>query len=296
MSKGTNIALVAYDWQEHNTDLCLQCEAFRKEEAGGRPKSLRKNRGRPRKQPQDDAMNSLDRYAQPSWSAPQPLAPSAFLPPSAGLQLDDVQCPFCCMVVDRPVQAPCGKLACCKCITKHMQANHHESLIFPCCGGVHDSLPIPAAEVVVKVIGSLLLRCSTCQVAVELRQLREHHDSGCQAVSSSLHSQQTVDQILTLPLNAPPTTTEKKLATSVIRRMLTSSTTPSSSQVPGPCSVVSLPTGGQVSKILQRECIMYKHTQKSSSHSAWFESQNQESSVQRPQREQRDEGVLSLLV
>ena len=119
-----------------------------------------------------------------------------------------------------------------------------ESAEFPCCKGAHTSLPIPAADIIVKVMGSLLLHCSSCQVVVELRHLKAHHDSGCQATfRSPLSSQQTVEEILTQPLDAPPTATEKKLATSLIRRMMNDHSTTTT----GSCSMVSLPTGGQVS-------------------------------------------------
>ena len=102
--------------------------------------------------------------------------------PVQASRLTDVQCPFCSLVVDRPVQATCGQLVRCRCIVEYMQHNDLESL--SCCHGGHATLPIPAADMVIKVVGSPLIHCSTCQMAVELRQLRHHFDSGCQTTGN----------------------------------------------------------------------------------------------------------------
>ena len=248
----SNTSLVVFNWQPHDTHTdtgtCVQCHHFQEEQAGGRPKSATKNRGRPKSTKSDNPLDELSRSTCSSWNAPQVLTPSSFLLPSTGLQINDVQCPFCSLVVDRPVQAACGQLVCCRCIIEYMQHNDLES--FPCCHGGHATLPIPAADMVIKVVGSLLIHCSTCQMAVELRQLRHHFDSGCQTTGDQQQSQsqQTVDQILSRPLDAPPTTTEKKLATSVIRRMINSSSTSEpTTALAASSSLVTLPTGGQVS-------------------------------------------------
>ena len=256
--KNMKSAVDVFDWQPHAVmGDCSQCRQFREQESGGRPPKAT-SRGRPKSRDEPTSeVNALDQSACPSWSSPQTLSLSSFLPPVAGVQLSDLQCPFCSFIVDRPIQAACGKVVCCKCITEYMQQNGSDSESFPCCGRAHISFPIPAAAVIVQVVGSLLLRCSTCQRGVELRVIREHRDSGCIAGSLPSSSQQTVDQILSRPLDAPPTTAERKLATAVIKRMINSptsapsSSTPSASPTPSSLpDLVSLPTGGQVSSSL----------------------------------------------
>ena len=50
-NKNTNSSLQMFQWV-HHTQCCPQCHLFQQEEVGGRPKSSRKNRGRPKgKQP-----------------------------------------------------------------------------------------------------------------------------------------------------------------------------------------------------------------------------------------------------
>ena len=225
----TNSALVVFQWQPHTVPDCKQCDQFKLEQAGGRPKSSSKNRGRPK------LVESVCKTASPSWKSLQPLSTSQLLTLSSGIQLCDVTCSFCSMVVDRPVQLHCGKLACCMCIEQYT------NITFPCCGEEHTSSPIVAADMIVKVIGSLLLHCSKCQIPVELKHLRQHFDSGCEDVRTGHLDQvdQTVPQILSRPHDAPPRVTERKLASSVMRQMMNSS----SSSTDG---LVSLPRGGQV--------------------------------------------------
>ena len=69
-------------------------------------------------------------------------------------------------------------------------------------------------------------------MAVELKSIREHCDSGCQATFSTL--KQRVGEILGRSQDAPTTETEKKVACNIIKRMM-SSAAPSS-------YLVSLPT------------------------------------------------------
>ena len=47
---------------------------------------------------------------------------------------------------------------------------------------VMEHCPVPAADLVVKVVGSLLLHCYICQMHVELRHIKQHVSTGCQPV------------------------------------------------------------------------------------------------------------------
>ena len=131
---------------------------------------------------------------------------------------------------------------------------HHGSgsTTYPCCSGAHTTLP---AAVIVQLVGFLQLCCGACKRPIELKEIREYVNPGCTVGSLPSSSQQTVNQILSRPLCAPPAATKKKLATAVIKRMLIASTSPTSSSSSStsssssPQDVVSLPTGGQVRKV-----------------------------------------------
>ena len=145
---------------------------------------------RPKSKPAENApLDDFRKSACPSWNSPQTLSLSSFLPPAAGVQLADLQCPFCSLVVDKPVQAARGRVVCCNCVTEYMEQNGSESSIYPCCSGTHTTLPIPAAAVVVQLVGSLQLCCGACKTPIELREIREHVNSGCTVGSLPSSSQ-----------------------------------------------------------------------------------------------------------
>jgi hypothetical protein len=114
-----------------------------------------------------------------------------------------------------------------------------------CDNGSHDAAPTPAADVLVKVIGALLLHCSVCRETVRLEHLNNRLKSNCtERRTATSPSKLTVGQIICRPTNAPPTATEKKVATSVVIKWLLHTSD---------SEVVSLPTAGQV------YCIQYQH-------------------------------------
>ncbi len=122
----------------------------------------------------------------------------------------------------------------CECIIRHLQDNKSQPISCQCCGSSHDDSPRPAAEVIVKVVGSLLVHCehSGCADVVQLQQLGGHLESGCRMSEAPSPSKTTLSQILVRPLSAPPTNADRKVTTSITGY----------SQ-----DVVSLPTAGQVS-------------------------------------------------
>ncbi len=233
-------ALVPYKWQKHSATDCPTCDMFNWHSKGGRPKHLQKNRGCPGKHSNKATIDQLYQSAPPTWKASEPLTLSLFLPTFANVSLTDLQCTVCMHIVDRPVETNCGKLACCNCMIHYLQNNETQPASCPCCGSTHGGIPTPAAEVVQKVVGSLLLRCEClgCGKAVQLHQLRDHVESGCQRTELNSPSKLTVGQILSRRLDAPPTSAEQRVATSVVKRLI--NTSPSSGHV-------SLPTAGQVS-------------------------------------------------
>ena len=184
----------------------------------------------------------------------QPLSLPRFLPPASPLSLHDLQCKPCDCIVDRPVKTSCSHLMCANCISS-LLLNVSSSLHCPCCKECHELSPamfVPASEVVQRMVGALLIRCnkSTCTAIVSLKHLAEHVNSGCEAHTASFSpSKLTMKQILSRPLQSPPTVVEQKAATNIVKRLLhTFHPGPSSStECPPPAPVVKLTTDGTVS-------------------------------------------------
>ena len=241
-------AVVPVDWESHGTD-CWVCKG-----KAGRPKKATKKRGRPKVDSGKGIANTVLKTAPTSWQAVQPLYLSRFLPPASSLSLHDLQCKLCDCIVDRPVKTPCNNLVCAKCISS-LVLNAESSLQCPCCEERHDLSPtlfVPASDVVLKVLGALLICCdkSSCTVVMSLKHLAEHVKSGCEAHTTSFSpSKLTMKQILSRPLQSPPTVVEQKAAANIVKRLLHTSppATSSSSESATPAPVVKLTTDGTVS-------------------------------------------------
>jgi hypothetical protein len=145
---------------------------------------------------------------------------------------------------------PCRKLLCAECISETVRAS--EDLMntqCPSCGDVHpitSTTFTPVSEVVLKVIAGLLLHCdqSTCTSVVSLQHLRAHVQSGCtNTIPAFSPSKITVGQILSRPLQSPPTSAEQKAAAKVVQRLLH---TPESGAM---SPVIKLTTDGTVSEL-----------------------------------------------
>ena len=145
------------------------------------------------------ALDGLHQSVPPPWKAPHPLEIARFLTPSAGITLEDLQCKACTCIVERPVKTICRKLLCLQCLEKYWQNKESDQITYPCpcCDdGLHESAPTVAADVVYKIVGSLLLHCTTCREVVQLGQLNSHLESGCQLSSAPSPSKLTMGQIL----------------------------------------------------------------------------------------------------
>ena len=238
-------ALKVQEWTPHTDGECGVCSLFASQRKGGRPRSEGKNRGRPGIDSPQQTITEIHQRAPPSWRVSQPLSPSRFLPPGANISLADLLCPTCKCVVDRPVETPCCKLVCAMCMVRHIQDQPPGSC--PCCDTEHDpssSTIAPASDVVMKVLGTLLIRCDqpSCTEVVELQNLRLHVKCGCKRQMLPYSpSKLTVGQLLACPLEAPPSSTEQRAATSIVKRMMYISSEES--------RVVKLPTAGSVSSI-----------------------------------------------
>ena len=241
-------AVVPVDWEGHGND-CWVCKG-----KAGRPKKATKKRGRPKVDSGKGVANTVLKTAPTSWRAVQPLSLSRFLPPASSLSLHDLQCKLCECIVDRPIKTPCNNLVCAECISS-LILNAKSCLQCPCCEEHHELSPtrfVPASDVVLKVIGALLICCdkSSCTAVMNLKHLAEHVKSGCEAhIASFSPSKLTMKQIISRPLQSPPTVVEQKAAASIVKRLLHTSppVTSSSSGSSTPAPVVKLTTDGTVS-------------------------------------------------
>jgi hypothetical protein len=199
--------------------------------------------------------NRVLRTAPPSWRAAQPLSLSRFLPPAASLSLHNLQCKLCECIIDRPVVTPCRSLVCAQCISNHV-LTVDSSFSCPCCKESHELSPsmfVAASDVVLKVLGTLLIRCDkpNCSSVMGLKHLAEHVNSGCQTHTQCFSPLKlTTQQILLRLLQSPPTAVEQKAAANIVKRPLhTSPPTPGSSQDSALAPVVKLTTDGTVSTL-----------------------------------------------
>ena len=141
---------------------------------------------------------------------------------------------------------------CLQCLEKYWQNKESDQTTYPCpcCDdGLHASSPTVAADVMYKIVGSLLLHLTACREVVQLGQLNSDLESGCQLTSAPSPSKLTMGQILSRPADATPTATEQRVATSVVKHLLNTSPSTSASSS---AEVVSLPTAGQVYIIIHK--------------------------------------------
>ena len=214
-------------------------------------------RGRPKQESCKGIANAVLKNAPKSLKALQPLSLARFHQPGPNISLHDLQCTLCDCIVDRPVETPCRQLVCAGCISRLVRDADLSTMQCPCCHGCHSitsSCFAPAAEVVTKVLGALLVRCDNplCSAVIELKHLAEHVKSGCKDYTATLSpSKLTVQQILSRLLISPPTAVEQKAAANVVKRLIHTAGAPSSSPV------VKLTTDGTVSNL--HECLQNAH-------------------------------------
>ena len=92
ISEHVDSSLVLFQWQPH-TPSCSVCCHFQKQKKGGRPKKMRKNRGRPSLHSAKAITNRVLRTTLPSHKTSSPLSLSRFLPSTVALE--SLQCGVC---------------------------------------------------------------------------------------------------------------------------------------------------------------------------------------------------------
>ena len=157
--KWVDSTLEVHEWKAHvDGAACATCAFFTDQAKGGRPTKATKNRGRPNKSSARYIADTIQSKAPSSWMVSEPLLLSRFLPPASNIFLSDMQCGFCKCIVDQPVNTPCRKLVCAKCISDQVRASNAVSLHCPSCSSTHtveSTSYTSASDVLLKIIGSL---------------------------------------------------------------------------------------------------------------------------------------------
>ena len=241
---GAESSVQVHMWCAHSEE-CEVCSMGSALHLGGRKKKESDKRGRPSKEGPKGIANSILCDAPETWKTDDPLSIPRFLPPSTSLLLNDFQCAICNNIVDRPVTTPCRKLVCAECISTTIRASDNlDDMQCPSCSNIRPITPTtftPASDVALKVLGGLLLLCTSCSAIVGLQHLRAHIETGCMSTTTAFSpSKLTVGQMLSRPLQSPPTSAEQKAAAKVVQRLLH---TPSTESQP----VIQLATNGTVS-------------------------------------------------
>lgn len=184
--------------------------------------------------------------------APPSLYPENTPPQCSETYLtDQLSCPICTLLLDRPLQLSCGAIVCLQCCHSWVMHKSGTSLSCPCCySHQFDSSQVcPPPYLVVALMESLLVHCGRqCGWLVKLNSYNKHLEANCrshyhQSVNSP--STMTLSDVLAKPTSSPVTAAEKRVAEHLVRRMLNQGSSDS--------KVVKIPTRGQVRKATPNE-------------------------------------------
>lgn len=180
--------------------------------------------------------------------------------------MQDLCCPVCTMLLDRPIELGCGTILCLKCIKSWVQFQCSHSLTCPCCYGkrLESSHIRHPPTLVVSLLKGLLVHCSKeCGKIVRVDNYKLHLKGLC---TSHYHhrvdspSKLTIGEVLSRSTTSPVTPAEAKVAGHLVRKLMDQG---SSSNADG---VVKVQTRGQVSNCIQTKYIIhYNQNQNSQS-------------------------------
>lgn len=155
---------------------------------------------------------------------------------------ENLHCPICTCILDRPLQLACGAVICLECCCKWIQFS--PQLSCPCCYSdpLNSSTIQAPSSLLGSLLGSLLVNCTKgCGKHVKVMDYQRHLDGKCKShyiVDSP--SNITLQEVLSKPATSPATPVEKKAAEHLMRRLIDQSSSTESGEV-------KVPTRGQVS-------------------------------------------------
>lgn len=235
-----------FEWVEHTGTDCSVCRHFGEQKRGRKPK--RSSIGRPPQKVVDLVSKFKER------SSPSLLLDFQLRERMSQLH-EDLNCPICHLVVDRPILiTTCNKIVCLTCCVEHMYK--HTNLSCPFCGLMHlldESTVIPAPPVILKLLKSLEIPCEKCAVSVSagmsmcnlikyvvpstflIETFQEHICADNSPMDQAVDD--VVAEVVAKSPDTPLSSQEDKLATSLVRRKLAHGSEN---------GVVHFKTGGQV--------------------------------------------------
>ena len=232
-----------FDWSEHIDEdedsvfacrVCLHITDLGK--GGGRKKDNKEKEktGRPHK-----GSNRIIHTHTVSIAPPTIQRDSKQL--AQGVTVEDITCPICLDILDRPVElVPCQTVLCHKCLVSWVEIS--KSTQCPCCYSDHlqDTDTITGVTpLLLRLLGVVPVRCRDCDCLVPAPQYYSHRANGCviQPGSPDEEKRLSVQSILRRETDVPLSTVEEELLGSLVKRSLL--------QKQG--TNLDIKTGGQVS-------------------------------------------------
>lgn len=189
----------------------------------------------------------------------QTMSPATFIPKedpapqyhdSQGSLAENLCCPICTVILDRPLQLSCGAVVCLNCCCKWVQ--FAPSLSCPCCYGdmLNSSTVQLPSSLLMNLLQDLLVNCKKgCGKVVRLVQYQQHLNANCRSHYDQLTdspSKMTIKDVLAKPTTSPATPAEVRVAEHLVRRILDQDTAHSTKGK----GVLKVRTRGQVSKTI----------------------------------------------
>ena len=153
-----------FAWSPH-TGSCTVCDHFQSVASGGRPR--KQKIGRPSSSSTRSAIMHLHTIAPASFFNTVDVHSLTFQSTNSSVSIDDLICPLCSFVVNRPIQLTnCNRLVCFNCLCSSLSNNGFSC---PCCKTDHlkdhNTMACPS-QVVMKIIGDLLVSCVKCKTQI----------------------------------------------------------------------------------------------------------------------------------
>ena len=142
---------------------------------------------------------------------------------------NDLSCPVCSAVLERPLQLACGNIICYSCCYRWISVTMCGPVSCPCCYNHQlDCTTIhPPPPMVTSLLSGLLVICSKkCERLVRADQYIKHLESNCMEhyqLQVNSPSRMTLRDVLLKPTIAHPTPAEKKVANHLVRHLLNES-------------------------------------------------------------------------
>lgn len=228
-----------FNWLPHIDDDCSICKTFQNFHNGGRKTKSRKSSGRPVKKQKitgtvfdslEELRNNISSDIIPdAITTKMPAFDRFVLPPQ------ELICPICKEVLYKPIQCPCEHHFCCDCIAEWLFNTGNSSSCPLCKTPVTATNLSKVPRLVLNLLSSLLVSCSSCKTNVRLDCIDEHEKNCKKYVAQPCTTM--VSEVLETPCSAPLSSSEEILATHLIKRKINTSSQ----------SQIILKTGGTVS-------------------------------------------------